>query len=102
MMEKSAQPGEGGGALLPHFISYKVVVYGPTESTDTLPLFLLYPYMYSVVTSMCVLTYVDESMVGDLPAGLQPHHVHRARLLRREVRQRRVCHVICLKQKSVM
>ncbi len=29
-------------------ISYKVVVYAPAESADTLPIFLLYPYMYSV------------------------------------------------------
>jgi hypothetical protein len=30
-------------------ITYKVVVYDPAERADTLPLFLLYPYMYSVV-----------------------------------------------------
>jgi hypothetical protein len=29
-------------------IPYKVVVYAPDERVDTLPLFLLYPYMYSV------------------------------------------------------
>ncbi len=40
-----------GGARSPPFtistISYKVVVYSPAERADTLPLFLLYPYMYS-------------------------------------------------------
>ncbi len=55
MMEKSAQPVEGGGCTPPPFtlftIAYKVVVYAPTNRTDTLPLFLLYPYMYSVVVS---------------------------------------------------
>jgi hypothetical protein len=28
--------------------TYKVVVYAPAEKADTLPLFLLYPYMFSV------------------------------------------------------
>ncbi len=41
MRVKSAQAGEGGG-------TYKVVVYAPAERADTLPLFLLYPYMYPV------------------------------------------------------
>ncbi len=40
------------GASPPPFtlfnITYKVVVYAPAERADTLPLFLLYPYMYSV------------------------------------------------------
>ncbi len=43
----------GGGALPPPFtistITYKVVVYAPAERADTLPLFLLYPYVYSVI-----------------------------------------------------
>ncbi len=45
MMEKLAQPGEGGGARPPPFITitYKVVVYAPAERAGTLPLFLLYP-----------------------------------------------------------
>jgi hypothetical protein len=30
-------------------ITYKVAVYAPAERAETLPLFLLYPYMYSVV-----------------------------------------------------
>jgi hypothetical protein len=60
MMEKFAQDGEcggGGGACPPLFsistIHYKVVVYAPAERADTLPLFLLYPYMYSVVRPAC-------------------------------------------------
>jgi hypothetical protein len=30
---------------------YKVVVYAPAEMADPLPLFLLYPYMYSVIAT---------------------------------------------------
>jgi hypothetical protein len=51
-MEKLAQAGEGGGRPPPFAIStitYKVVVYAPAKRADTLPLFLLYTYMYSVV-----------------------------------------------------
>jgi hypothetical protein len=52
MMEKLSQPGEDEGARPPPFtlstITDKVVVYVPAERADTLPLFLLYPYMYSV------------------------------------------------------
>jgi hypothetical protein len=63
MMEKSAQPGAGGGggvARPPSFtlstITYKVVMYAPAERADTLSLFLLYPYMCSVgVTQQFVL-----------------------------------------------
>jgi hypothetical protein len=44
-----------GGARAPSFtistIAYKVVVYAPAERTYTRPIFLLYPYMYSVVVS---------------------------------------------------
>ncbi len=47
-MEKSAQPGESGGARPSPFtksaITYKVVVYAPAERADTLPLFIFYPY----------------------------------------------------------
>jgi hypothetical protein len=55
VMEKLAQPGEGGGCTpIPfHYIStitYKIVVYTPAERADTLPLFLLYPFVYSVFT----------------------------------------------------
>jgi hypothetical protein len=53
MMVKSSQPGEGGAARPPPFtfsaITSKVVVYAPPERADTLPLFLLYPFIYSVV-----------------------------------------------------
>jgi hypothetical protein len=41
MMEKSAQPGEGGGARTPPStltITYKVAVYASAERADTLPL----------------------------------------------------------------
>jgi hypothetical protein len=52
MMEKLAQPGEGGGAHPPPFtmstITYKVVVYAPAVRADTLTLFLLYTNIYSV------------------------------------------------------
>jgi hypothetical protein len=54
-MEKSALAGEGRGARPPPFtvvtIMYKIAVYAPAEMADTLPLFHLYSYMYSVVLS---------------------------------------------------
>jgi hypothetical protein len=57
-MEKLAQPGDGRVALhapppIFHYIyhHYKVVMYAPAERADTLPLFLLYPYMYSVLVT---------------------------------------------------
>jgi hypothetical protein len=60
MMEKSAQPGEGGGARPSPFtistITYKVVVYAPAERADKLPLFLLYPFMSSVYIYFRVIT----------------------------------------------
>jgi hypothetical protein len=40
-----------------HTIMYKVVVYAPAERADTLPLFLLYPYMYSVVHSRMAMSF---------------------------------------------
>jgi hypothetical protein len=50
MIEKLAQAGEG--ERTPPFtissITYKVVVYAPAERADTLPLLLLYPYLYSM------------------------------------------------------
>jgi hypothetical protein len=56
MMEKLAQAAEGGVAPPSPFnistITYKVVVYAPAERADTLPLFLFYPYIYSVVSSI--------------------------------------------------
>ncbi len=69
MMVKSAQPGEGGGARHPPFtlstIISQVVVYAPAERADTLSLFLLYPYMYSVGAEphifICNSTFVCQS-----------------------------------------
>jgi hypothetical protein len=53
MRVKSAQASEGGGSKPTPFtistITFTVEVYVPAEMTDALPLFLLYPYMYSVV-----------------------------------------------------
>ena len=53
MKVKSAQAGADGDARPPPFttstITYKVLVYAPADREDTLALFLLYPYMYSVV-----------------------------------------------------
>jgi hypothetical protein len=58
MMEIFAKAGEGRGARpppLPIFtIAYKVVVYAPAERAVTLPLFLLYPYVYI----LCGFTHV--------------------------------------------
>ncbi len=52
LMEKLALAGEGWGLHAHPFsistITYKVVVYALAERADTLPLFLLYLYMYSV------------------------------------------------------
>jgi hypothetical protein len=50
---KAAQPGVCvGHARHPSFtvstITSKAVVYAPADRADTLPIFLLYPYMYSV------------------------------------------------------
>jgi hypothetical protein len=53
--------GGGGGKRPPPFtistITYEVVVYTRAERADTLPLFLLYPYMYSVQITINVLLY---------------------------------------------
>ncbi len=61
LMVKSTQPAEDKGCTLhpPPFtlstITSKVVVYyAPSERADTLPLFLLYPYMYSVVATLSI------------------------------------------------
>jgi hypothetical protein len=52
MMEKSAQPSDGGVALPPRCtlssITYKGVVHAPAERADTLRLLLLYLNFYSV------------------------------------------------------
>jgi len=60
MMVKSAQPGEGGGGGTPSPVTLstimsKVVVYAPAGRADTFPLFLLYPFMYSVVETSKIL-----------------------------------------------
>ncbi len=53
MRVKSVLAGEGGGARPPPLITFtltsKVAVYAPAEWADTLTLFHLYQYMYSVV-----------------------------------------------------
>jgi hypothetical protein len=53
MMDKSALSSEGGVARPLPFtlvtITYKVAMYAPAERADTLTLFHLYNYMYSVV-----------------------------------------------------
>ncbi len=63
VMVKSAQHDEGGGARPPPFtlstIMSKVVVYTPAEMADTLPLFLLYPYMNSVVVPQHVMSSTE-------------------------------------------
>ncbi len=44
--------GERGGASFTLVtITYKVAVYAPAERADTLPLFHLYHYMYSMVVT---------------------------------------------------
>ncbi len=52
MRVKSVLAGEGGGARPPPLITFtltsKVAVYAPAEWADTLTLFHLYQYMYSV------------------------------------------------------
>ncbi len=64
MIEKLAQAGEGGGTRTSCFtistITYKVVV-ASAEKADTLPLFLLYPYMYSVVSTNSARIYISLS-----------------------------------------
>jgi hypothetical protein len=58
MEVKSAQAGEGGGCTLTPFtmstITYKVVVCAPAEQAGTPPLFLLYRFMYSVLSELIV------------------------------------------------
>ncbi len=62
-VEKPAQPGKGGrvqahapplSTIYISTITYKVVVYAPAERADTPPLFLLYPFMYSVVVQYLI------------------------------------------------
>ncbi len=59
MMEKSALAGERPGAAHPptftlFTITYKVAEYAPAVRADTLLAFHLYPYMYSVISSMYI------------------------------------------------
>jgi hypothetical protein len=53
---KFAQAGKGGGGCTPtpfpiSTITRKVVVYAPAERADTFNLFLLYPYIGSLVVT---------------------------------------------------
>jgi hypothetical protein len=69
MMEKSAQPGEGGGgARSPLPFTVKTTA-SKVERADTLPLFLLYPYMYSVGDS--VASYAQQLYVVNCLLGLR-------------------------------
>ncbi len=57
-------PGEGGGGCTPipfYYIStitYKVVVCASAERADTLPLFLLYTFMYSVMQAFSIVNSI--------------------------------------------
>jgi hypothetical protein len=76
MMEKFAQPGEGGGCTPIPFHStvstnkYKGVVYTPAERTDILPLYLLYPYMYSVWPTQAEIYYINLMLFLSAPNSL--------------------------------
>ncbi len=50
---------------------------------------------------LSLLTNVDDPVIGDLPAGLQPEHVERARLLWAEVGEGRVGDVVGLQVELV-
>jgi hypothetical protein len=71
-----------------------VVVYAPAEIADTLPLFLLYPYMYSVVgiltNGACrPVVHLDELNVVNLPlvVGLRVAAQYEQHLLPRKMQQ---------------
>jgi hypothetical protein len=73
IIEQLAQPCEGvWGARSPPFtiftITYKVVVYAPAERAAILPLFLLYPYMYSVLQAPPPPSYLG------IKLGIDPDH----------------------------
>jgi hypothetical protein len=97
MIEKLPQSGEGvGGAPPPPFtisiITYKVVVYALAERADTLPLFLLYHYMYSVVAILTngacrSVVHLDELNVVNLPlvVGLRVAAQYEQHLLPRQM-----------------
>ncbi len=80
MMEKLAQPGEGGGCTTPAIFHdiynmYEVVVYAPAQRADTLPLalFLLYPYVlcgqqhriWNLLNNTANLLYFEQSFFTD-------------------------------------
>ncbi len=72
-----------GGSRPPSFtistITYKVVVYAPAERADTLHLFLLYPYMYSVNSA----TFLEPTSYEPFPSILShkfPSAISQARL----------------------
>jgi hypothetical protein len=58
------------GASIPPFImstiTYKVVVYAPAQWAGTLPLFLLYPHMYSLVAPGIKLVRCFVKLAGQL------------------------------------
>ncbi len=74
-MEKLAQPGEGGVCTSTpfHCIYHHVESCGvcSAQRPDTLPLFLLYPYMYSVVSSAALQISLCQRMKGLNPRLLQ-------------------------------
>jgi hypothetical protein len=63
MMAKSAQPGGGEGCTPSPFHSIyhheQGCVCAPAERADVLPLFLLYPYMYSVVAAFLAILLLN-------------------------------------------
>jgi hypothetical protein len=71
MMETSALACEDGGCtptpFQPITIMYKGAVYAPGERADTLLLFHLYPYMYSVV---CLLHEILYRFCHKVPCSL--------------------------------
>jgi hypothetical protein len=81
-MEKSALAGEGGGLHAhPHIYHHvEVVVYAPDERADTLPLFHLYPYMYSVGSrTICTRVCTPQTNTGIHKEGasLRAEHMFR-------------------------
>ncbi len=70
MMEKSAQLGEGGRGVHAHPLSLYLsscTKLWCTLQTDKLPLFLPYPYMYSVLTTIPVANWYSMAVpLGDV------------------------------------
>ncbi len=78
-MENSALAGEGGGCTPTpfHYIYHHVQscgVYAPAERADTLPLFLLYFFMYSVITHT---KNVHKHLFTDETYRFSPDNIHR-------------------------